>query len=194
MRDKLNSNPLLQAGLIGVLLLFAGIFLLSAHKGGEEESEASAASGTVASTSGATSAPTPGGASGVLAAARAAGDAPPLPAPVTSAWEEHRTVVLLFVHNAGIDDSLVAAATRRLQSMRDVSAFIVPAHSISRYAAIAEGLGVERVPALVVLHPKPRDAGGIPTASVSYGFQSPQSVAQAVVDAGYRGRTLAYHP
>lgn len=194
MRDKLNSNPLLQAAVIGVLLLLVGVFLLSSHKGGEEGSESSTAASAEASTSSPASAPISGGASGVLAAARAAGDAPPPPAPVTSAWEAHRTVVLLFVHDGGIDDSLVAAATRRLQGMPDVSSFIVPAHSISRYAGISEGLGVERVPALVVLRPKPRDGGGISTASVSYGFQSPQSVVQAVVDAGYKGRTVAYHP
>jgi hypothetical protein len=34
----------------------------------------------------------------------------------------------------------------------------------------------------------------VPTASVSYGFQSSQSVAQAVIDAGYKGKTLDYHP
>ena len=52
---------------------------------------------------------------------------------------------------------------------------------------------MNRVPALVVLRPKRLDHG-IATASVTYGFQSPESVAQAVIDAGYRGRTLGYHP
>jgi hypothetical protein len=49
------------------------------------------------------------------------------------------------------------------------------------------------VPALVVVRPKRLDRG-IPVASVSYGFQSAESVVQAVVDAGYKGRTLDYHP
>ena len=73
------------------------------------------------------------------------------------------------------------------------SAFIVPAKQISRYAAITEGVGVDRVPALVVVRPK-RLRQTIPTASVSYGFQSGESVVQAVIDAGYKGPTLAYHP
>ena len=37
-------------------------------------------------------------------------------------------------------------------------------------------------------------AHGVPTASVQYGYQSPQSVEQAVIDAGYKGPTLNYHP
>ena len=71
--------------------------------------------------------------------------------------------------------------------------FIVPASKIARYAAITEGVGVDRVPALVVVAPK-RLKKTIPTASVSYGFQSAQSVVQAVIDAGYKGPTLDYHP
>jgi hypothetical protein len=34
----------------------------------------------------------------------------------------------------------------------------------------------------------------VPTASVSYGFQSAESVRQAVIDAGYKGPTVDYHP
>jgi hypothetical protein len=77
--------------------------------------------------------------------------------------------------------------------MPSVSAFVVPADRIARYASIAQGAAVDRVPALVVLRPKRLDKG-IATASVHYGFQSPESVVQAVVDAGYKGRTLDYHP
>ena len=47
--------------------------------------------------------------------------------------------------------------------------------------------------ALVVVSPKHLKRT-VPTASVSYGFQSPQSVAQAVIDAGYKGPTVDYHP
>ena len=54
-------------------------------------------------------------------------------------------------------------------------------------------MGVNRVPALVVVRPK-HVHQTIPTASVSYGFQSGQSVVQAVIDAGYKGPTLDYHP
>jgi hypothetical protein len=69
----------------------------------------------------------------------------------------------------------------------------VTASKISRYAAITEGVGVSRVPALVVVRPK-RLHEAVPTASVSYGFQSGESVVQAVIDAGYEGPTVDYHP
>jgi hypothetical protein len=49
------------------------------------------------------------------------------------------------------------------------------------------------VPALVVLRPKAL-SHGTPTASVSFGYRDGASVVQAVVDARYKGKTLAYHP
>jgi hypothetical protein len=110
-----------------------------------------------------------------------------------AAFNGDKTVVLLFVRNGGIDDRLVARSVRRLGSFSGVSAFVVPARHIARYAAITQGVNVSRVPALVVLRPK-KLGHGVPTASVTYGFQDPQSIAQAVVDAGYRGPTVDYHP
>ena len=193
MRDKLNSNPVAQAAVLGVLLLAAGFFVLSSMGGGGEEEEEGATPSaesmvaTVAASegSGVAAAPPPPGA---LADA-----APPPPPAVTAAFAANRTVVLLFVRDGGIDDRLVVGATRSLGALPDVSTFVVPAKRIARYAAIAQGVDVSQVPALVVLRPKRLDHG-VPTASVSYGFQSPQSVVQAVVDAGYKGRTLGYHP
>jgi len=119
--------------------------------------------------------------------------APPLPHAVTAAFHANRTVVLLFVRKGGIDDGMVAGASFALAAMPGVSTFVVSANRIARYAAIAQGVAVDRVPALVVLRPRRLDRG-IPTASVHYGFQSPQSVVQAVIDAGYKGRTVDYHP
>ena len=81
----------------------------------------------------------------------------------------------------------------RLASLPEAATFVVPASRISRYAAITEGVGVSRVPALVVVRPKHLHQT-IPTASVHYGFQTGASVVQAVIDAGYRGPTLDYHP
>jgi len=192
MRDKLNSNPIAQAAVLGVLLLATGFFLLSKMGGGSEEEGAATPSAesivaTVAATegSGAAAVPPPPGA---LADA-----APPPPPAVTAAFAANRTVVLLFVRDGGIDDRLVVGATHSLGALPGVSTFVVPAKRIARYAAIAQGVDVNRVPALVVLRPKRLDHG-VPTASVTYGFQSPQSVVQAVVDAGYKGRTLGYHP
>jgi hypothetical protein len=200
MRERLNSNPLAQAAVIGVLLLATGFFVMSSMGGGEEEESgsttpaASAPEGPTSVTVTSSSAE-----AGVAPTSvpplppSAAGAAPPLPRSVTAAFAANNTVVLLFVRNGGIDDRMVVDAVERLRALSGVSAFVVPADRISRYAAVAQGVAVDRVPALVVLRPK-RLNHGIPVASVHYGFQSPESVVQAVVDAGYKGRTLDYHP
>jgi hypothetical protein len=192
MREKLNNNPLAQAGLVGVLLLVAAVFLLAPKGGGEEESvgaEGSAvATAELAISAGAESAAVAPPAPGALAAV-----APPPPSPVTAAFEANQTVALLFVRNGGIDDRMVADAVDQLRALGGVATFVIPASRIARYAAITQGVDVDRVPALVVVRPKRLD-NGIPTASVQYGFQSSESVVQAVVDAGYKGRTLDYHP
>lgn len=197
MREKLNSNPVAQIALIGVLLLAAGFFVMSSMGGGGseggEESESSAASATEALGE-AAPAEAPAGLDAALAmVSQASAGAAPLPRPVYDAWQAGDTVVLLFVHDGGIDDKLVADATTRLSALSNVATFTVPASKISRYAAITEGVGVSRVPALVVVRPK-RLHEAVPTASVSYGFQSGESVVQAVIDAGYEGPTVDYHP
>lgn len=200
MREALNSNPLVQLGVVGVLLVVVAVFLMSSGGGGEEESSGGGEAPTETSAVAATSVEATSEAAGsetlgaALAGAAPTGiAAPPLPKPVLRAWKANETLVLLFVHDGGIDDKRVKVATEGLAGFRDAKVFIVPAKRIAHYAAISEGVGVDRVPALVVVTPKHLDKS-IPTASVSYGFQSPQSVAQAVIDAGYKGRTLDYHP
>ena len=62
---------------------------------------------------------------------------------------------------------------------------------MAKYAAITQGVGLDRTPALIVV----RHSGGGPApASVQYGFQTPESVVQAVLDARYRGPTVTYSP
>lgn len=191
MREKLNENPLMQVALIGVLLVLAGVFFMSSmSKGGEEEAESAPVS---AAAEGATEPPAGLEAALAMVSQASASSARPLPSEVLAAWNENRTVVLLFVHDGGIDDRLVKDATERLSSLPAAEVFVVPASKISRYAAVTEGVGVNRVPALVVVRPK-HVHQTIPTASVSYGFQSGQSIVQAVIDAGYKGPTLDYHP
>jgi len=205
MREAINSNPVVQAAVIGVLLLGAAFFFLSSTGGGEEE-EAAAPETTLSVTEPGSDTETgigtvPPTEAGVDAGAAevpdvplaAALDAPPLPRRVSGAYEANQTLVLLFVRGGGIDDRRVAAATAGVGGLRDVALFVVPASRISRYASITEGVGVDRVPALVVVSPKHLEKT-VPTASVSYGFQSPQSVVQAVIDAGYEGPTVDYHP
>jgi hypothetical protein len=197
MREALNSNPLAQAAVVGVLLVCVAIFVISSGGGSEEEgAEPAATSSTSVSTTESATAESAAPASpeaALAAVSQAATAAPPLPRPLMQAWRANETPVLLFVRDGGIDDRLVKTATTGLTGFRNAAVFIVPAHQISRYAAITEGVGVDRVPALVVVTPKHLDQS-VPTASVSYGFQSPESVAQAVIDAGYKGPTVDYHP
>lgn len=189
MRDKLNDNPIAQLGLIGVLLV-VGVFILL-KPGGGEGAEESASSGEATATVEA-----PEEEEAVAAAPTAAPAAIPVappPAPVTAAYDQGRTVVLLVVHDGGIDDAYVASAARALDSVADAALFVVPAAKVARYAAITYGLDLSQVPALVVMRPK-RLSNGVPQASVDYGFQTPESVVQAVVDAGYKGPEATYHP
>lgn len=209
MRDKLNKDPKYQIGLILLLVVAAFVMLNKAGGGSEEEAPNTEATVSVAGTEASASATgaTPGeavevAAEGAVEAAvaeatsSAAGipiQAPPLPAPVTHAYDSGRTVVLLIVHDGGIDDKLVKTSTERLAGFSDVTTFIVPAKQIARYGAITLGVDVSQVPALVVMRSK-RLSHGIPQATVSYGFQTEQGIEQAMRDASYAGPDATYHP
>jgi hypothetical protein len=196
MREQLNDNPMVQIAVVVVLLLAGGIFMMTSMGGGEEEAGESAPFAE-----GAPSAPAaPGSVETLEAVAPTSTRAtlaaiPPVepPAAVIEGLESGATVVLLFVREGGIDDRLVRNAAAGLSGLQDVASIVVPAQQIARYTGITGKLGVDRVPALVVLGPKEVD-GEVPTASVQYGYQTPQSIVQAVVDAGYEGPTLDYHP
>lgn len=209
MREKLNENPIAQVALIGILAVVGVVMFIGSSGGGEEEEAAAPTEATVAVAGtvavGTATGATPGEAveGAVESAVESAGEtvsaapvavpAPPPPRPVTAAYDSGKTVVLLIVHDGGIDDKLVQQASSRLNSEPDVALFEVPAKRIADYAAITVGLEVNRVPALVVMRPK-KLSGGTPQASVDYGLQTPQSVLQAVRDAAYEGRELTYHP
>ncbi len=205
MREKINNNPMVQVAIISVLLLATGFFVLSSMGGGGSEEAASESSEspapavattgeegatlsvttTTEAAEGATvTAPEPGALAAVVG---------PPPPPVTTAFRSGDTVVLLFVKDGGIDDRLVTRSVDRLKNLSHVATFVVPAHEIARYTTISQGVEVNRTPALVVVRPK-HVTGAVPSASVQYGFQSPASVEQAVIDAGYKGPTVDYHP
>jgi hypothetical protein len=207
MREKLNSSPIAQAGLV-VVLIAVGAFMLLKPGGGEEGSEESASGGVVATVNGATATGATAGEAveGAVESLEEGGSiapesgemptsvpAPPPPRPVTDAYEAGKTVVLLIVHDGGIDDALTGEATAQLAGVEDSSLFVVPARQVARYAAITVGLDLNRVPALVVMRPK-RLSDGIPQATVDYGFQTAQSVLQDVRDASYNGPEATYHP
>ncbi len=210
MREKLNNDPKWQIGAVVLLVVIAFVMLTKAG-GGESEEEAPLTEATV-SVAGTEASATATGASpgaAVEAAAEGAVEAavaeaapsaiaasippPPLPAPVARAYDSGRTVVLLIVHDGGIDDKLVKVSTERLAGFSEVTTFIVPARQIARYGAITLGVDVSQVPALVVMRPK-RLSDGIPQATVSYGFQTAQGIEQAMRDASYNGPDATYHP
>jgi hypothetical protein len=209
VREKINSDPRFQVGIVVVLIAVAAFMFLKPG-GGEESEEAAPTEATVSiagtEASGTATGATPGEAvegavEGAVEAATEEGaaavptsiPAPPMPAPVAHAYDDGKTVVLLVVHDGGIDDKLVKDSVEGLTALPEVAVFVVPAKKISRYAAITLGADVQQVPALLVM--KPRDVSeGVPQASVDYGFQTPQSIVQAVVDAGYEGPEATYHP
>lgn len=191
MREKLNENPLAQVALIGVLIVVGFVMLTSMGGGGESAPETEAEVEAPATTAPAL----PEGEAGSVAALPS-GPPPatsPPPKAVTAAYDSGETVVLLVVREGAIDDQMVKDEAAVLSGIPDVSTFVVPSQRIARYAAITEGAGVNRVPALVVMRPKALSKG-TPTASVTYGYQEAEGIVQAVTDARYQGRTLTYHP
>lgn len=203
MREKLNNDPKMQVALVAVLVVVALVFFLKSS-GGEEEAESG---GAVATVNGETAT---GGTPGEAVDAAIAGletgaveggassaptsiPAPPPPAKFSSAYDSGETVVLLVVHDKGIDDRVTAKATDAIEGMEGVDLIRVPLKQLPRYASITVGLELNRVPALVVVKPR-RLSHGVPQATVDYGFQTRQTVVQAVRDASYKGPEVTYQP
>ncbi len=214
MREQLNSNPVVQIGVIGVLVVIVGLFLMMTMKKKSEPSSSTSAPAASSSVGGATppvassSAAAP--AAAPTAAVPSAGATPPvsggtvtpdalipgpgLPRPVVTAWKGGDAVALLIVRGGGIDDKLVRGSVESLSGDRGVTGFVARAKDVARYSRITQGVGVDRAPALVVVRPL-KESGSVPQAQVSYGFRDSQSVVQAVHDALYSGPDdLPYSP
>ena len=215
MRKAINDNPAVQIGVLALLALLVGFLVLTrmSHKSSESStgstpsatSSASTAtpslpSSDVSSAADATTvAPTPtspsiaaGGTAAAPAGKFVAG--PGLPPAVVDAYKANRVVVLLVVRRNGIDDEAVKSSVESMAGAESVALFVTHAGHIARYSRIASGVNVDRVPALIVLRPR-NLTHGVPTAMVSYGFRSPESVAQAIHDATYKGPTnVPYYP
>ena len=207
MRKALNDNPVAQLAVLGALAVIVAFLLITrvAHKSGDSGS--TAASPT---TPGAPVTPAPTDSTAVPPATDPSTTAPPvaagtapvgefvvgpgLPAPVVKAYADDKTVVIFVFRHRGADDSAVRSSVERLHARSDLAVFVTRASHIFRYARITEGVDVNRVPALIVLRPR-RLTHGTPTASVSYGFQGPDSVNQAIGNALYKGPSnLPYYP
>ena len=210
MREKLNENPMMQIAIVGVLVVVVGFLMLSGMKRDEPAPESSATESSLGMPAGggdasaqappSSASPPPSGAPSGLPGVtgtvtpEALVPGPGLPAPVIGAWKGGDSVVLLIVREQGIDDRMVRESARALSGDPGIAFFTVRAEKISRYSRITQGVGVNRVPALVVVRPR-NATGSVPEATVSYGFRNSQSVVQAVHDALYQGRDdLPYSP
>ena len=215
MREKLNSNPVYQAAFIGILALLVGFMLLralSAPKPGTEQPDlgvtpAASATATPATTDPAAApaapavdvdaapavepAPTAGGngdGSGFVAG-------PGLPKEIVIAYKHDKVIALLVVRRPAIDDQRLMPMVARLHTRKDTAVFIVKAFDVAKYSRIAQGVKINRTPALVVIDPKNLTEGPLPTATISYGYRGEGSIDQAIRDALYRGEeNLPYHP
>jgi hypothetical protein len=190
VREKLNESRAAQIGLVAVLVIAVAVIFLKpgGGGGGETTAEVPVVSGETAVQTAAT---TGGAGMGELPTSVPAVKGPPRP--FVAAYDAGETVALLVVHDGGIDDAYTTAALKKVASIEDVATFVIPAKQISRYASVTIGLDVNQLPALIVLRPK-QLSQGVPQATVSYGYQTPESIYVSVLDATYKGPEVTYHP
>jgi len=212
MRKALNDNPVVQIVALGILAVIVGFLLLTRVM--KSDSGAEPAASTTATPTATTAAPTdtstttPTGTEtapvtpstpavpvdGATAATGEFAAGPGLPKPVVSAYEDGDTVALFVYRRGGLDDAALASSIERLRGVSGVAVFETRAKNVAHYSRIVGGVDIDRVPALVVVTPKGASSGGLPSASISYGFRDFESVAQTVHDAGYDGKDLPYYP
>ena len=217
MRKALNSNPLVQIGAIAVLGVVVAFLMLRNLSGGESAPDAdrpvsvpapteappvsAAPAESAAPPADSTAAPTGPAAVPVEpatvapetpAAAFKAG--PGLPGPVVAAYERGESVAVLVTRAGGADDRRLRRLATGLRDEEGVAYFHTYVRDVADYSRIAEGVDLDRVPALLVLAPRKVSGDGLPVATVSYGFRGYDSVRQAVRDAEYEGKALPYHP
>jgi hypothetical protein len=208
MRQAINENPVVQVVLLGVLGIVVAFLFMTRVVSQDEgaSSDAATPAPTAAGAPPVPSTPDPAAAvsdvSGVAPSTSAAPVSgvgfeagPGLPESVVGAYEAGDVIALLVVNRKGTEDKrLEAEVEDRLRGRSDTSVFVVEAKDIARYSRIAEGVNLDRVPALVVVEPRRQVKGELPVATISYGFRGPESVEQTVLDVLYEGKQLPYHP
>ena len=211
MRKAVNENPVVQVVVVGVLAIVVGFLLITRVMGGSQNETDTAATDPAAPAAPAAEAssvpadapaepaadaPAEAAAGGVPVATGAPGfeAGPGLPEDVVKAYDAGDVVVLLISKKDGIEDKRLRDEVDALRSRSDTAVFMTDSREVARYSRIAEGVDLDRVPALVVIRPKRLTDGPLPEASVAYGFRKPESVGQAVRDALYKGKELPYHP
>ncbi|MDX6605378.1 MAG: hypothetical protein QOF23_1887 [Solirubrobacterales bacterium] len=204
MRQRLNDNPLFAMAFLGVLGVVV-IFLFMSRSNSAAPA-ATPATATTPAAPGATAAPTtpapattaaPTTPAAVTPVADTGGGfkaGPGLPAPVVKAYQRGEVVALLVVKGNGIDDRAVRKALKGTRGEPNVAIFETYAQNVARYSRIAQGVDLNRVPALVLIRPA-SGTNGMPQAMVQYGFGSADNVAQSIRDAAYKGpNALPYYP
>jgi len=204
MRQKLNENPVAQIALLGVLAIVVGYLVMSNMGGGGEEGASSETSVTSVESAPVETTVSTGGESAEaigtapqIAAATSSVSAPasrPLPHRVDVAYLDDKIVVVLLVRDGGVDDHIVRRATKMLEGNPHVALFSAKAKHVARFAALTGPLGVNRVPALIVVRPKHLNNGGPAPASVTYGLNSATGIRQTIREAVYKGPHLTYAP
>ncbi|MFN8152137.1 MAG: hypothetical protein U0R24_13570 [Solirubrobacterales bacterium] len=211
MRQALNDNPMVQMAVLalcGVVLAF--IVFTSVLK---KDDSSAAATSTTADPAAATAAVDPAAATATPdPAAVAPATTPPaetgavtppagtgeieagdgLPKDVLAAYEGGKAIALVVIDPKSEDSFKWVRATKDLND-DDVKVFVVEVDDIAKYSRITQGVSVSRTPALIVVTPR-KLSGGVPMATVTYGFRSPQSAKQAINDAFYEGGNVPAYP
>lgn len=214
MRKALNENPRVQMIVIGgmlvvgVVLLFTTVLKKDEPVAGPTTSSVPGdPAATAASPSAATPpvsgdpsiAPTgtttPAPAPDPAASAAADGLLPTkgLPKDVLIAFAKDKAIAILVVDPDSVADERVEDYSDLISSRDDVELFVVDVKDIAKYSRITSGVAVSRAPALVVIRPR-KLTNNVPTATVSYGFQSERTVEQALDDALYEGPQISASP
>jgi len=207
MRKAINTNPMVQIGLLGALGLLVGVIFMSRMGGDTAPAEDAAATDATSATAPEVSATVPSPSTAPTDSSTppptAAGTTPfeagkGLPAPVVKAHESGDVVVLLITQDEGLEDAQLRENSESLRGREDTTVFTTEVKNVARYSRIAEGVTLDRVPAIIVVHPidgkGAADAAVMPEATVSYGYRGPESVTTAVEDALYEGKQLSYDP
>jgi hypothetical protein len=211
MRRALNENPIVQVVMLGILGVIVAVLFMTRVMGGQDQGAEGAATSPTAAADVAPGAPPATDAAAPVTAPAEPGAAPGstvpvapdnagfeagagLPKAVVTAYDSGDVVVLLVVDRKAVEDRRVEAEVNRLRGRGDVAVFVAESKNVASYSRIAEGVNLDRVPALVVLEPKRQVQGELPAATISYGYRGPESVNQAVQDILYDGKELPYHP
>lgn len=216
MRQALNENPMVQMAVLGMIGVAFAILLFTTVLKGEDTGAAVPPAG-VADASGAPVAadaasadvvpsvdstlPTDPAAAGtdVAPASPEAGSVDGLlptkglPKDLLVAYAKDKAIALLVVDPKAKGSGKIEDFTRRLSKSKNAEVFVVAVKNIADYSRITTGVAVSQAPALVVIRPRKLTAD-VPTATVSYGFRSPRSVAQALEDALYKGEPVSAYP